>query len=321
MIRVGIVGSAGYTAGELFRILLQHPAVRIECAYSTSSAGKLISDVHHDLIGDSDLRFSDVIDAELDVVFLCVDHGQASTFLREHPWLRETKIIDLSNEYRLADPSHDFVYGLPELQRDVIRNASRVANPGCFATAIQLGLLPFAAAGMIGGDIVCNATTGSTGAGRKKEDSLQHSWRAENLQVYKAFQHQHIPEIMQSLGSVNTTNLPRLHFIPQRGSFTRGIHATSVFRSDASVTELQAAMDRYFDGHPFTQRVEEMPDMKRVVNTNKALVHVTKHEDMVLVVSVIDNLLKGASGQAVQNMNLMFDLDESTALRLKAVAF
>ncbi len=321
MTRVGIVGSAGYTAGELIRILLRHPYVEIAIAYSTSSGGRLISDVHQDLVGETSLRFSDHFDEEVDLLFLCVDHGQASVFLREHPWLLEKKIIDLSNEFRLNNGAHDFVYALPELHRETIRTAEHCANPGCFATAIQLALLPLAAQSLLTGDVHIQAITGSTGAGRKQDSSQHFSWRNNNVQVYKAFTHQHLPEIQQSVGELQPTFNAALRFIPLRGSFSRGILSSVYTHCQLPQSELIECYRNYYASHPFVHLVDESPDVKRVVNTNKALLHVSTFEDQVLIVSVIDNLLKGASGQAVQNMNLMCGYDESTALHLKAVAF
>ncbi len=321
MTRVGIVGSAGFTAGELLRILIRHPYVDVGMAYSTSSAGRLVSDVHQDLVGETSLRFSDVVDDDVDVLFLCVDHGQSSQFLREHPWLLEKKIIDLSNEFRLPASTHDFVYGLPELNRDRLRNARHVANPGCFATAIQLSLLPLAARALVKSEVHVQAITGSTGGGRKHEASLHYSWRANNVQVYKAFQHQHLPEVRHSLSQAQGAEIPTLNFVPMRGSFTRGILASAYTQCGMSQAELIECYRSYYASHPFVHLVDDSPDIKRVVNTNKALLHVSAVDDKAFVVCVIDNLLKGASGQAVQNMNLMEDYDESTALSLKSVAF
>ncbi len=321
MTRVGIVGSAGYTAGELIRILLHHPEVRLECLYSTSSAGALVSDVHQDLVGDTELRFTDQLPSSLDVVFLCLDHGHSGEFLKAHPHLSTAKIIDLSNEFRVSDASHDFIYGLPELQRDAIRHANHVANPGCFATAIQLCLLPLAAASVLRHDVHVQAITGSTGAGRKNQDSVHFSWRTNNVQVYKAFNHQHLPEIRQSVSQLQSDFNHSLHFIPLRGNFSRGILASAYTACTLSESELQSLFREYYKDHPFVHVVDDSPDLKRVVNTNKALLQVSKHGSQAFMVCVVDNLLKGASGQAVQNMNLMQGYDEGTALQLKAIAF
>lgn len=317
-IKVGIIGSAGYTGGELIRLLLHHPQAEIVFAYSTSSAAELVSSVHQDLVGDTELRFSAELDKDVDVVFLCLGHGKSQQFLEQHSWLLEKHIIDLSNDFRLAAATHDFVYGLPELQRDVIRQARHIANPGCFATAIQLALLPIVS--QLEGDIHVSAITGSTGAGQALSDTLHYSWRSNNMQVYKAFNHQHIPEIQQSLYQ-RSEQEHRLHFIPYRGNFTRGIIASVYARTRLSIEELQTAFDEYYAEHPFTLRIQDNPDVKRVVNTNKCLLYVEKHDDTVLIVSVLDNLLKGASGQAVQNMNLMFGIEETVGLQLKAMVF
>jgi N-acetyl-gamma-glutamyl-phosphate reductase len=280
-----------------------------------------VSAVHTDLVGDSDICFSSEVTRDADVYFLCLDHGESSSFLREHPYVLEKRVIDLSNEFRLESSAHDFVYGLPELNRDRIRTALHIANPGCFATAIQLTMLPLAHHSQLRDDIHVSAVTGSTGAGRKLENTAHFSWRSGNMQVYKAFTHQHLPEIRQSLSVLQPSNGPSIHFIPYRGNFTRGIIA-SVYTKCTLNAETTAGMyDRFYESHPFTIRITDNPDVKRVVNTNKALLHLTHHDDTLLVVAVIDNLMKGASGQAVQNMNIMFGLDETAGLKTKSVAF
>ncbi|MFM8473304.1 MAG: N-acetyl-gamma-glutamyl-phosphate reductase [Candidatus Kapaibacterium sp.] len=317
MIRAGIVGVSGFTGGELARLLLRHPEASIAWAMSTTQAGMRLSDVHRDLEGDTDIVLRAEPDADCDVVFLCVDHGTASSLLASYPWMMSRMVIDLSNEYRLQDASHDFVYGLPEAYREHIRSARHVANPGCFATAIQLGLLPLAAHGLIADDVHVSAVTGSTGAGRKAEPTVHFSWRSGNVQVYKPFTHQHVPEIHATLRTLQPAMRSEVLFIPQRGNFTRGILASMYTSCSATEAELTTMFEAYYADHPFVVVTGDSPDLKRVVNTNKACVWVTSHKGKVLVVSVIDNLLKGASGQAVQNMNLMCGLEESAGLALK----
>lgn len=333
MIRVGIVGATGFTGGELCRLLLQHPQAEIAWVMSTSQAGVPLGRIHADLEGETSLVFVAQPTEECDVIFLCVDHGMASKLLAQNPWMLNCKVIDLSNEFRLQNETHSFVYGLPEAFRNHIRAARHVANPGCFATAIQLGLLPLAHAGYLHDDVHVSAITGSTGAGRKAEPTVHFSWRTGNAQVYKPFTHQHVPEILQTLralqpqdqllaqSSARPAQNTEILFIPQRGNFTRGILASMYTSCTASTAELHELYNHYYNDHPFVVVSDESPDMKRVVNTNKACVWVTTHKGKVLVVSVIDNLLKGASGQAVQNMNLMCGLDETTGLKLKSIAF
>lgn len=320
-LRIGIIGSAGYTAGELLRILLHHPHADIAFAYSTSSAGKPVYAIHTDLEGETELRFSGELHRDVDVVFLCLGHGKSQAFLAEHPWLLSKNIIDLSNDFRLVATEHDFIYGLPELQRDVIRTAHHIANPGCFATAIQLALLPLASAGLLTSDIHISAVTGSTGAGQGLSESVHFSWRTSNIQVYKPFAHQHLPEIAQSLGQLQSGFAHPLNFIPMRGNFTRGILASVYMKVPASEQELHRLYDEFYALHPFTHRINDNPDVKRVVNTNKCFLHIEKHGEYCLIISVIDNLIKGASGQAVQNMNLMSGIDEECGLRLKAIGY
>jgi len=324
-IKVGIIGGAGYTGGEMLRILVNHPNVEIAFVNSTSNAGNLISDVHTDLIGDTDLKFTNEIPQDIDVLFLCVGHGDAKKFLAANPIDENIKIIDLSQDFRLANnsqfESRKFIYGLPELNRDEIKGASNIANPGCFATCIQLGLLPLAAKGLINSEVHINATTGSTGAGQSLAATSHFSWRNNNLSIYKAFEHQHLNEIGESLVQLQPELSSALSFIPQRGAFTRGILAAMYLESDLTLEEAQAIYEDYYNGHPFTHVSKKNIDLKQVVNTNKALVHVEKHGDKLFIISIIDNLLKGASGQAVQNMNLMFGLEEWSGLRLKAAFF
>jgi len=321
-IKAGIIGGAGYTGGEMLRLLINHPEVDIVFVHSNSNGGNLISDVHTDLIGDTDLRFTDTLSADIDVLFLCVGHGDAAKFLAENPIADGIKIIDLSQDFRLADAAGDkWVYGLPELNREKIRSASFVANPGCFATAIQLGLMPLAAKGKLNAEVHINATTGSTGAGQSLAQTSHFTWRNNNLSVYKAFGHQHLNEIGQSLVQLDPEFDAVINFIPQRGDFTRGILAAMYVETNLSAEEAQTIYEDYYAMHPFTHVSHRDIDLKQVVNTNKGLVHMEKHGNKLLIISIIDNLLKGASGQAVQNMNLMFGLDEKQGLRLKAAAF
>ena len=316
MTRAGILGAAGFTGGELIRLLLNHPEVEIVFANSESNAGNPVSDVHEGLVGDTDLRFTDTMPFDqVDVVFLCFGHGKSEAFLKEHAIPEQVRIIDLAQDFRLASPSHDFVYGLPEL------NKERIANPGCFATCIQLGLLPAARMGILQDDIAVNAITGSTGAGQKPTATTHFSWRSSNMSIYKPFQHQHVPEIRQSLLQEQGSLEASIDFIPYRGDFTRGIFATEVVKTDADINDIVAAYKAYYADAPCTHYVERPIDLKQVVNTNKALVHCEKYGNKLLVTSCIDNLLKGAVGQAVQNMNIMFGIDETAGLRLKPSAF
>ena len=320
MIRAGIIGGAGYTAGELIRLLVNHPQVEIAFVHSTSNAGNLLTEVHGGLEGETSMRFCEVYDlAAVDVVFLCSAHGQSKGWLAEQQLPEGLRIIDLAQDFR--DESEGFVYGLPEMSRERIRNARRVANPGCFATAIQLALLPLAAAGLLQDEVHVTAVTGSTGAGVKPSPTTHFSWRSDNLSVYKAFTHQHLLEIGRNIRLLEPAFGAEINFVPMRGDFTRGILAsvyTSCPLEEADARKLYAD---YYAKAAFTRAVERDVDLKQVVNTNKALVHVAKHGSKLHIVSVIDNLLKGASGQAVQNMNLMFGLDEREGLRIKASAF
>lgn len=321
-IRVGIIGGAGYTAGELIRLLLNHPSVEIAFINSESNAGNFITDVHSGLYGETRLRFTDELPFDdVDVVFFCFGHGKSTRFLSEHYIPADVRIIDLAQDFRLANDDNDYVYGLPELNALQLQGAQHVANPGCFATCIQLALLPLAAKGWLDGDISINAITGSTGAGVKPSATTHFSWRSGNMSVYKAFRHQHVPEILQSLHKLQPSFDAALDFIPYRGDFPRGIFATAVTRIEAEENDIVEAYSRFYEEAAFTHYVPEDIDLKQVINTNKCLIHAEKHGDKLLVTSCIDNLLKGASGQAVQNMNLMFGLEETTGLRLKPVAF
>ena len=335
MIKVGILGAAGYTGGELIRLLLNHPEAEIVFANSESNAGNLVSAVHEGFIGDTDLRFTDALPFdEVDVVFFCFGHGKSEAFLKEHAIPDHVKIIDLAQDFRLrssgvqefrssdiSSEHHDFVYGLPEINKSAIIQAKHVANPGCFATAIQLALLPAAYLNILKEDVSVNAITGSTGAGQKPGATTHFSWRADNLSIYKPFQHQHIAEIRQSLRQVQGYLDASIDFIPYRGPFARGIFCTAVVRTPAPLEDVIEAYKDFYAEAAFTHYSDSPLDLKQVVNTNKALVHCEKFNNKLLVTSCIDNLLKGAVGQAVQNMNLMFDIDETAGLRLKASAF
>lgn len=321
-VKAGIVGGAGYTGGEMLRLLINHAEVEIVFVHSNSNGGNLVSDVHTDLLGDTDIRFTEELSSEIDVLFLCVGHGDAKKFLAANPIAAGIKIIDLSQDFRLAEAAgSDWIYGLPELNRERIKSANFIANPGCFATCIQLGLLPLAAKGLLKSEVHINGTTGSTGAGQSLTATSHFSWRNNNLSIYKAFEHQHLNEIGESLLQLDSTFNETLNFIPQRGDFTRGILAAIYLESDLTEEEAQDLYEDYYAAHPFTHVSRKNIDLKQIVNTNKAFVHVEKHGSKLLIISMIDNLLKGASGQAVQNMNLMFGLDERQGLRLKATAF
>ena len=322
MIKIGILGAAGYTGGELIRLLLNHPEAQIVFANSESNAGNPVSDIHEGLVGDTGLRFTDALPFEdVDVVFFCFGHGKSAQFLKEHSIPQQVKIIDLAQDFRIAAPDHDFVYGLPELNKAAIATAQHIANPGCFATCIQLGLLPAAKMGLLRQDVSVNAITGSTGAGQKPSATTHFSWRNNNLSIYKPFQHQHVPEVKQSLRQAQGTLDVEIDFIPYRGDFARGIFATEVVRTDHDVKSIIEGYKAFYREAPFTHYSDRPIDLKQVVNTNKALVHCEKYGNRLLITSCIDNLLKGAVGQAVQNMNIMFGIDETAGLRLKASAF
>lgn len=324
-IKAGIVGGAGYTGGELLRILVNHPDVEISFVHSNSNAGNYIYDVHSDLIGDTNLKFTSQLSQDIDVLFLCVGHGDAKKFLDANSIDDRIKIIDLSQDFRLSQnskfKSKNFVYGLPELNRETIRLARNIANPGCFASCLQLAMLPLAKAGLLTNDVHISATTGSTGAGQSLSQTSHFSWRNNNLSVYKAFGHQHLNEIGESIKQLQPSFDAEVNFIPYRGDFTRGIMASVYTECELSQEELDNLYQQYYAEHEFTHVSKKNIDLKQVINTNKCLVHVEKHGNKVMILSIVDNLLKGASGQAVQNMNLMFGLDERAGLRLKAQAF
>ena len=320
MIKVGIIGGAGYTAGELLRILINHPQVEIAFVNSTSNAGNKLYSVHGGLIGETEMEFTDELPFEqIDALFICSGHGDSKKFIESHEIPTNIKIIDLSQDYR--DESCDFVYGLPEINRERIRKAQKLANPGCFATCIQLGLLPLVSAGLIKDEIHTNGITGSTGAGVKPSSTSHFSWRNNNISIYKAFNHQHLIEIGATMRKLQKGFNYNINFLPVRGDFARGIFVSSYTTCELSEEELIKLYKDFYKDAAFTHVMDANLDLKQVVNTNKALVHVEKHGDKVLVLSAIDNLLKGASGQAVQNFNLMFGLDEKAGLNLKANAF
>ena len=321
MIKVGILGAAGYTGGELIRLLLNHPEAEIVFANSESNAGNPVTDVHEGLYGETDLKFTDQMPFEdVDVVFFCFGHGKSEQFLKEHAIPENVKIIDMAQDFRIKG-EHDYVYGLPEINREAIAKAQHVANPGCFATCIQLGLLPAAKMGLLKYDVSVNAITGSTGAGQKPGATTHFSWRNNNLSIYKPFTHQHLAEIRQSLEQVQGSLDVDIDFIPYRGDFTRGIFATEVVRTKADINKITEVYQEFYREAAFTHYCDKPIDLKQVVNTNKCLVHVEKYDNKLLITSCIDNLLKGAVGQAVQNMNIMFGIDETAGLRLKASAF
>lgn len=325
MIKAGIVGGAGYTAGELIRILVNHSQVELDFVYSTSNAGNKLYAVHADLLGETEQDFTDTINAEVDVLFLCLGHGNSTAFLQNNEFSASTKIIDLSNDFRLnADMNFEgkeFIYGLPEVRREEIKTANYIANPGCFATCIQFALLPLAAAKKLGNDIHINATTGATGAGVSPSATSHFPWRDNNFSVYKPFTHQHLGEIGETLEGLQGSKTGELLFIPNRGNFSRGIFASVYTKFDGTVEEAKEIFTNYYAEAPFVHITDVPVNMKQVVNTNKCAISIIKHGDNILIYSAIDNLLKGASGQAVQNMNLMFGYDEVEGLNLKGTGF
>ncbi len=323
-LKVGIIGGAGYTGGEMIRLLLNHPAVEISFVHSRSNAGKPLYEVHKDLLGDTEILFSDSWNNDIAVCFLCLGHGESRKWLSENNLAAEVKVIDLTNDFRLKSNAfigdRNFIYGLPELNKTAIQSAQNIANPGCFATAITLGLLPLASAGMLG-DVYTTGITGSTGAGQSLAASSHFSWRANNIQAYKTLQHQHVAEIHQSLEQLEGKEGVDLHFVPWRGDFTRGIFVSSTVDCGLPLEEVKSLYANYYEGMAFSFVSENMIDLKQVVNTNKCLIQLEKQGNKLVIHAVIDNLVKGACGQAIQNMNLMLGLDEKAGLQLKANYF
>ncbi len=327
VLRAGVVGGAGYTGGELIRLLIQHPNVNLSFVHSRSKAGQPVSSVHQDLLGDTEIRFTGKLSDDIDILFLCLGHGESKRFLGENRIDSHVRIIDLANDFRLKKNaairkplSGSFIYGLPELNREAIRKSFYVANPGCFATAIQLGLLPLAKAGLLK-EIYTTGITGSTGAGQSLSPTSHFSWRANNIQAYKTLTHQHLAEIGESLSQLKPDIIMTLNFVPWRGDFTRGIFISSQIRCDWKADRLYRLYQDFYKGHPFTLVTKDQVFLKQVVNTNKCVIQLEKVGNILVVHSVADNLLKGASGQAVQNMNLMFGFDETAGLKLKANYF
>lgn len=325
MIKAGIIGGAGYTAGELIRILLNHPEVSLDFVYSTSNAGNEIQEVHRDLLGDTDLKFDHEINPEVDVLFLCLGHGNSKLFLSEYSFSNNTRIIDLSNDFRLTPDcefmNKNFVYGLPEVFKEEIIQADHIANPGCFATAIQLALLPLAKANLLIDDVHVNAVTGATGAGVSLSKTTHFTWRDNNFSHYKAFNHQHLGEINQNIEILQPDFDHEVNFVPNRGNFSRGIFATAYTKYEGSIDEAKSLYHEFYKDASFTHMSDKDIFLKQVVNTNKCFIHLQKHHNKLLITSAIDNLLKGASGQAIQNMNLMFGFNETEGLTLKANFF
>lgn len=325
MITIGIIGGSGYTAGELIRILIFHPNAKLDFVYSTTNAGKPLSVAHHDLLGDIEMNFTDTVNPNVDVLFLCLGHGKSISFLEQNQFSATTKIIDLGNDFRLTKDKDfngkSFVYGLPELNKSDIKSAQYIANPGCFATAIQLALLPLASHGLLNDDVHINATTGSTGAGVSHSDTTHFSWRNNNMSHYKAFNHQHLGEINQSVNQLQAAYKNELIFVPNRGDFTRGIFATLYTTIEESLEDVVAKYQDFYKDQPFVTVTTTDINMKQVVQTNKCIISLMKKGNRILITSVIDNLTKGASGQAIQNMNLMFGLEETTGLHLKPSGF
>lgn len=325
MLEVGIIGGAGYTAGELIRLLLNHPKTNINFVYSTSNAGNKLYKVHQDLVGSTDISFSSEVNTNVDVLFLCLGHGNSTAFLQKNSFSDTTKIIDLSNDFRLtADKNFEgkeFVYGLPELQKEAIKSAKYIANPGCFATALQLAILPLAANGLLKNDVHINAVTGATGAGTSLSATTHFTWRDNNFSHYKAFNHQHLGEINQTVKQLQADFNSEINFMPNRGDFSRGIFATTYTKFDGTLEEAKTIYKEYYKDAAFTIVSDESIFMKQVVNTNKCLVQLEKHGNKLLITSTIDNLLKGASGAAIQNLNLMYGFEETLGLNLKANYF
>lgn len=321
MIKAGIVGGAGYTGGETIRLLINHPHVDLAFVQSRSQAGKYLYETHHDLRGDTDLRFTDAVSHDVDVIFLCLGHGESRKFLESAAIPDRVRIIDLSQDFRLGESVHGrtFLYGLPEVNRDAVNKSTDIANPGCFASALQLGLLPLAKAGLLK-SVYATGITGSTGAGQRLQETTHFTWRANNISAYKTLAHQHMKEVGRTLRQLQPDG-GDIHFIPWRGDFTRGIYVSSMVPVSLDVEKVVALYEAFYKTHPFTIVASGPIDLKQVINTNKCLIGIEKAGDMVVVHSAVDNLLKGASGQAVQNMNLVFGLDETAGLKLKSIVF
>lgn len=324
-IRIGIVGGAGYTGGELLRLLVNHPSAEIVYIHSKSNAGKALHSVHQDLVGATDLVFSHKLDDNVDVLFLCVGHGDSLKFMEENDVPKHIKIISLSQDFRLKENAvikgREFIYGLPEINREAIRSSDNISNPGCFASSIEFGLLPLAKNKLLRDDVYSTGITGSTGAGQTKSETSHFSWRENNVQAYKSLKHQHLGEINETLSTLSGKAVPPIHFIPWRGDFTRGIFITSQLKCSETLPELYKIYDEFYKGHPFIKISREPIFLKQVVNTNNCFINMEQAGDIVVIHSAIDNLLKGASGQAVQNMNLMFGIEETEGLKLKANYF
>jgi len=324
-LEVGIIGGAGYTAGELIRLLLNHPETNINFVYSTSNAGNKLYKVHQDLIGNTEISFTSAINTEVDVLFLCLGHGNSTAFLEKNSFSANTKIIDLSNDFRLLSDKNfqgkHFIYGLPELDKEIIKTAKYIANPGCFATALQLAILPLAANGLLYDDVHINAVTGATGAGTSLSATTHFTYRDNNFSHYKAFNHQHLGEINQTVNQLQANFNAEINFVPNRGNFSRGIFATTYTKYDGNIEEAIALYKAYYKDAVFTFISDEEIHLKQVVNTNKCLIHLVKHGNKLLITSTIDNLLKGASGQAIQNLNIMYGFEETVGLNLKANYF
>jgi N-acetyl-gamma-glutamyl-phosphate reductase len=325
MLEIGIIGGAGYTAGELIRLLLNHPKTNINFVFSTSNAGNKLYKVHQDLIGNTEISFTSEINSNIDVLFLCLGHGNSTSFLKKHPFSSTTKIIDLSNDFRLTKykslDGKSFIYGLPELQKEAIKKADYIANPGCFATALQLAILPLAASNLLQDDVHIHAVTGATGAGTSLSKTTHFTWRDNNFSHYKAFNHQHLGEIHQTVQQLQTNFDSDITFVPNRGNFSRGIFATTYTKFEGSLKDAKNLYKAYYKDAAFTFVSDESIHLKQVINTNKCIIQLEKHDNKLLITSTIDNLLKGASGQAVQNMNLMYDFEETLGLNLKASYF
>ena len=321
-IKVGVVGGAGYTGGETIRLLLNHPQVELTFVHSRSNAGNGLEVIHPDLIGETKLKFTGSLNQDVDVIFLCLGHGESKKFLQENQINSSIKIIDLSQDFRLGDSinEREFVYGLPEVNKELLKKANNIANPGCFAAAIELGLLPLAKLGLLK-EVYTTGITGSTGAGQKLQDTTHFTWRANNISAYKTLVHQHLNEINRTIKQIQPGYEGQINFVPWRGDFTRGIFVSSIITIGKSLDELKPLYKDYYAEHPFTMVSDQTIDLKQVINTNKCVIGLEKEGDKLVVHSAIDNLLKGASGQAVQNMNLMFGLMETLGLQLKSIAF